>query len=94
MTEAAFGELMAGMENVRAFERGKRRASLFTAPTTSRDPRQDKLTQPKFAEAFHLDVAAVRDWEQGRGSRSARRKLLLELIDGAEDGAANFGRVR
>jgi putative transcriptional regulator len=82
MSADAFGDLMAGMEDVRAFERGKRRGFVVHSGQDIKAIRaKTKLTQPKFAEAFHLDVAAVRDWEQGRRQPERAAQVLLELID-------------
>ena len=82
MSADAFGDLMAGMDDVRAFERGKRRGFVVHSGQDIKAIRaKTKLTQPKFAEAFHLDVAAVRDWEQGRRQPERAAQVLLELID-------------
>jgi putative transcriptional regulator len=81
MSTDAFGELMAGMEDVRAFEGGRRRGFVVHSAQDIKAIRaRTKLTQPKFAEAFHLDVAAVRDWEQGRRQPERAAQVLLELI--------------
>lgn len=39
------------------------------------------MTQPRFAEAYGLDVTALRDWEQGRRQPERAAQVLLELID-------------
>ena len=78
----AFGDLMAGMEDVLAFKRGKRRGyAVHGAPDIKAIRAKTRLTQPKFAEAFHLDVAALRDWEQGRRRPERAAQVLLALID-------------
>ncbi len=82
MSPDAFGDLMAGMEDVRAFERGKRRGfAVHSGQDIKAIRAKTKLTQPKFAEAFHLDVAALRDWEQGRRQPERAAQVLLALID-------------
>ncbi len=64
MSTGTLGELMAGMKDVLAFERGKRRGfAVHSAQNIKAFRTRTKLTRPKFAEAYHLDVTALRDWE-------------------------------
>lgn len=82
MGAEAFGDLMAGMEDALAFERGKRRGYVVHgAPDIKAIRAKTKLAQPKFAEAFHLDVAALRDWEQGRRQPERAAQVMLASID-------------
>lgn len=86
MSDEAFGQLMAGMQDARAFERGRRRGFVVHSGQDIKAIRaKTKLTQPKFAEAFHLDVSALRDWEQGRRQPERAAQVLLELIDREPD---------
>jgi putative transcriptional regulator len=39
------------------------------------------LSQAQFARRFHLSVATVRDWEQGRFEPDQASKTLLRLIE-------------
>lgn len=81
MSEENFAGLMAGMNDVLAFYRGEREGFVVHMPQDIKAIRQKtKLSQPKFAEAFHLDVAALRDWEQGRRQPERAAQVLLELI--------------
>lgn len=82
MSDAAFADLIGGLEDVRAFERGARRGYKVHGGADIKAIRaKTKLSQPRFAEAFHLDVAAVRDWEQGRRQPERPAQVLLQLID-------------
>ena len=38
------------------------------------------MTQAAFAEAFHLPLSTVRDWEQGRSKPDAPARTLLTAI--------------
>lgn len=40
-------------------------------------------TQAQFAEAFHLPVGTLRDWEQNRRQPDAPARALLSLIEAA-----------
>lgn len=82
MSAEAFADLMGGMEDVLAFERGKRRGYIVHSGQDIKAIRaRTRLSQPRFAEAYHLEVAAVRDWEQGRRQPERSAQVLLELID-------------
>ncbi|MBI1851315.1 MAG: helix-turn-helix domain-containing protein [Planctomycetes bacterium] len=39
------------------------------------------MTQEQFAIAFHLSIATVRDWEQGRFQPDRAARTLLKLIE-------------
>lgn len=82
MSAEAFADLMGGMEDVLAFERGKRRGcTVHSAHDIKAIRAKTRLSQPRFAEAYHLEVTAVRDWEQGRRQPERSAQVLLELID-------------
>ena len=38
------------------------------------------LSQREFAEAYHLSLATIRDWEQGRSQPDQAARTLLRLI--------------
>lgn len=63
-------------------------ATLYQAPTqvdvrAIRD--RTGLSQEEFALRFGLDVATVRNWEQGRTSPDTASRILLALIDRAPE---------
>jgi putative transcriptional regulator len=37
------------------------------------------MTQERFAEAFHLPITTLRDWEQGRSTPDAPARALLAI---------------
>lgn len=39
------------------------------------------MTQERFAEAFHLPITTLRDWEQGRSTPDAPARALLLAIE-------------
>jgi putative transcriptional regulator len=39
------------------------------------------MTQAEFAEAFHLPITTLRDWEQGRSTPDAPARALLLAIE-------------
>ena len=39
------------------------------------------MTQAEFAEAFHLPIATLRDWEQNRSTPDAPARALLLAIE-------------
>ena len=39
------------------------------------------MTQAQFAEAFHLPITTLRDWEQGRSTPDAPARALLLAIE-------------
>lgn len=82
MNDEDFGGLMAGMKDVLRFYRGDRKGFVVhTAKDIKAIRSKTKLSQPKFAEAFHLEVTALRDWEQGRRRPERSAQVLLELIE-------------
>ena len=73
---------MAGMEDVHAFQCGKRCGfAVHSAQDIKAIRGKTGMTQPRFAEAYGLDVMAPRDWEQGRRQPERAAQVLLELID-------------
>ncbi len=70
------------MNDVLSFYRGARKGFVVHSAQDIKAIRgKTKLSQPQFAEAFGLDVAALRDWEQGRRQPERAAQVLLALID-------------
>jgi|SRR6516165_4281001 putative transcriptional regulator len=78
-----FEELYASVQDMDELARGER--------TPSRELRIDAiaikqlrskigLSQPKFAALLHVDVATLRNWEQGRREPTGPAKALLTAI--------------
>ena len=55
-------------------------AQFETVPDTRAIRESLKLTQREFAGRFHLSLATVRDWEQGRFQPDQAARTLLRLI--------------
>ena len=52
------------------------------------------MTQTEFAEAFHLPIATLRDWEQRRSTPAApARALLLAIERGRREKLAELDRM-
>jgi putative transcriptional regulator len=49
-----------------------------------------RLSQDKFARTFGLEVAALRDWEQGRRRPDRAAQTLIAMIDGDPDAVARL----
>lgn len=81
MNDEAFAGVMAGMTDVLNFYRGETRGfRVHTAQDIKAIRGRTKLSQPAFAARFGLDVAALRDWEQGRRQPERSAQVLLSLI--------------
>lgn len=82
MSDEDFSGLMAGMQDVLRFYRDERDGFVIhTAQDIKAIRQKAKLSQPKFAEAYQLEVATLRDWEQGRRQPDRPAQVLLKLID-------------
>lgn len=82
MSAAGFAGLVSGMNDVLAFHRGDRKGfAVHSAQDIKAIRSKTGMSQPKFAEAFRLDVTALRDWEQGRRQPERAAQVLLTLID-------------
>jgi putative transcriptional regulator len=82
MSAAGFDGLVAGMNDVLTFYRGARKGFVVHSAQDIKAIRnRTRMSQPKFAAAFGLDVAALRDWEQGRRQPERAAQVLLALID-------------
>lgn len=55
-------------------------ASMRRLPDVKAIRAELSMTQEQFAEAFHLSIATIRDWEQGRFQPDRAARTLLQLI--------------
>lgn len=82
----ALGEaIIEGLKDVLAYKQGKLKLPTYEyhAPEYIEvAPLRAKLgmSQNRFAHAFGLNVATVRDWEQGRRQPDAMARILLAII--------------
>lgn len=82
MKDETFDELMGGMGDVLDFYKGERTGfRVHTAQNIKAIRAKAGMTQPAFASAYGLEVATLRDWEQGRRQPDRSAQVLLSLID-------------
>jgi len=83
MNEKDFQELTKGVREAGKVKRGEKRPSR-TYNYSSLDVkkiRQDlKLSQRKFAELIHVEIATLQNWEQGRRRPRGPAQALLTII--------------
>lgn len=78
----AFDKIAAGFEDAIAFAHGDAARGRMVKPVNVKALRERvKKTQAEFAQAFHLPVGTVRDWEQNRRQPDAPARVLLHLIE-------------
>lgn len=81
MNDENFAGLVAGMNDVAEFYRGASKGyKIHTAQDIKAIRQRTRMTQPAFARAFGLEVATLRDWEQGRRQPERSAQVLLALI--------------
>jgi putative transcriptional regulator len=84
MDKEDFNSLIAGLNDVRDYRRGKRDGFVAHVPAdvNVRSIRAlTKQTQESFARMYGFSVASVRDWEQGRRQPERAARLLLAMIE-------------
>jgi putative transcriptional regulator len=87
MARKAFTEIMAGIDDAIAYAKGdkKRGVRRIVRVPDDVDVRairlRFKLSRPKFAARFGLDVRAIQDWEQGRRHPDRSTRILLRVIE-------------
>ena len=77
--------MVEGMEQAVAIMRGEAHPSTYRlhvpADIDTRAIRAKlKLTQKQFSERFHIPLATLRDWEQGRRVPDAPARALIQAI--------------
>ncbi|HEY1607617.1 MAG TPA: transcriptional regulator [Allosphingosinicella sp.] len=78
----AFDKIAAGFEDAIAFAQGDESRGRIARPVNVKAIRERvRKTQAEFAQAFHLPIGTVRDWEQNRRQPDAPARVLLHLID-------------
>jgi len=81
MTKSAFDKIAAGLEDAIAYSQGDVSRSRIASPVDVKAVRlQANKTQAQFAVAYHIPVATLRDWEQGRRQPDAPARALLTVI--------------
>lgn len=78
----AFDKIAAGFEDAIAYAKGDASRGRMAKPVNVKAIRERvRKTQAEFAQAFHLPVGTVRDWEQNRRQPDAPARVLLHLIE-------------
>lgn len=86
MKAETFDDLMSGMSDVLEYHKGERDGfRLHEAQDVKAIRAKVGMTQPAFARAYRLEVATLRDWEQGRRQPDRSAQVLLALIDREPD---------
>ena len=82
MDSKDFDGLVAGLNDVKAFREGRRKGFVVHDAVNIKDIRaKARMSQPAFAKAYHLEVSALRDWEQNRRTPERAAQVLLTLIE-------------
>jgi putative transcriptional regulator len=92
VTEEDFESLKRGLAEARAFiQEGRREGYVVHRPVDIKAVRaKTKLSQDKFARTYGLEVAALRDWEQGRRTPDRAAQTLITIIDRDPEGIAKL----
>lgn len=84
MNEKLFEELLSSVRWMNDHRRGRRtkggRVTLVPDVDVKRIRAATKLSQAKFAELLSIEVATLRNWEQGRREPSGPAKVLLRAL--------------
>ena len=81
MTNEDFASLQRGLADAEAFLAGDTsRGTVHYAVDIKAIRKALGKTQPQFANAFHIPVGTLRDWEQGRRVPDAPARTLLSII--------------
>lgn len=81
MMKSAFDKIAAGLNDAIAFAEGDTSRGRVATVDVKAVRAKTKLSQDKFAKAYHFSAGAVRDWEQGRRQPEAGAATLLKMID-------------
>ena len=78
----AYEKMAAGFDDAIAFAQGDASRGRIVKPVNVKAIRERvRKTQAEFAQAFHLPVGTVGDWEQNRRQPDAPARVLLHLIE-------------
>ena len=89
MDNADFESMKRGLAQAKKFIEGEREGFVVHEPVDIKAIRaRTKMSQAKFARAYHLPIGTVKDWEQGRRQPDAPARALLTIIEKDPDAAA------
>jgi len=85
MSKKAYEQIAEGLREAAAFmrdeaDRSKYRVHIPPSIDTRAIRKKLKLTQKEFAARYHIPVATLRDWEQGRRVPDAPARALIAAI--------------
>ncbi len=86
MTRKAFEKIAAGLTDAIAIARGEADPSTFRVHLPSEIDvkairKGKRMTQTEFASRYQLNVARLRDWEQGRSRPDSVARAYLRVIE-------------
>lgn len=78
--KSAFEKMAAGLNDAIAYANGDKTRAREAMVDVKAIREATNMTQTDFAETYHLRVAAVRAWEQGRRQPETGTVTLLKMI--------------
>lgn len=84
MKKAQFEELLASVREMKAIEKGQKKASrsFEYPPPNARQIRQKfQLTQSDFARLIGISISTLRNWEQGLRVPEGPAQVLLRVVE-------------
>jgi putative transcriptional regulator len=83
--KSMFDELLESVQQMDAIARGARKPSRVRVVDASVEVKairaKTKLSQAQFARLLNVDVATLRNWEQGRRKPQGPARALLKAVD-------------
>jgi putative transcriptional regulator len=84
MDKSLFEDLLESVQQMDAVRRGTRKARTRVAQAAVEVKAiraKTKLSQAQFARLLNVDVATLRNWEQGRRNPQGPARALLKAVD-------------
>jgi putative transcriptional regulator len=84
MKKAQFEELLESVREMKAIEKGQKKASRtfeFPPPNARQIRRKFQLTQSDFARLIGISVSTLRNWEQGLRHPEGPAQVLLRVVE-------------
>lgn len=84
MKKAQFEELLESVREMKAIEKGQKKASRafeFPPPNARQIRRRFQLTQSDFARLIGISISTLRNWEQGLRVPEGPAQVLLRVVE-------------
>lgn len=84
MKKQQFAELLESVREMKAIEKGLKRATrtfTFPSPNARQIRRKFQLTQSDFARFIGISVSTLRNWEQGLRVPEGPAQVLLRVVE-------------